>query len=219
MSDKLAYYHTLQDRSEGLFTDKGSKFICFAFPCVLESELKAEIERYRELHPKSRHVCHAWRSHPSVGISRSSDDGEPSGTAGKPMLQQLESKDLYETALVCIRYFGGIKLGTPGLIRAYKQAARDALDHGHILRKEICQHYRIHGAPESIQVLMSIAKALDMEIPGFDLQDWQWMDLKIPLDREIELVEKMRSRFEKNRYEPGNGDFVLLNCRVEKTDR
>lgn len=218
MSNKLSFYYTLKECSEGLFSDKGSKFICFAFPCTQENDLKTAIDRYRAEHPKARHVCYAWRSHPASGIIRSSDDGEPSGTAGKPMLQQLESKELYEAALVCVRYFGGIKLGTPGLLRAYKQAARVALEQGIVLKKDISQTYRIQGKPESIQMLMSIAKSLHIEVSSFDQQNWCWMEIKLPLEQEKELTEKLRSRFEKNRFEPGSGEFVLLNCKVEKMD-
>jgi uncharacterized YigZ family protein len=120
-------YHTITRESQGDFRDRGSKFPSVLFHCPDEDTLKARIEQLKKEHPQARHFCYGAVIGSKDPIERSNDDGEPSGTAGLPILNQLLSADLKNTACVVVRYFGGTKLGKPGLINAYKESATDAI--------------------------------------------------------------------------------------------
>lgn len=127
------YFKTIKDISEGLYKEKMSKFISFAIPVNNAEEAKETVKQYQKKYYDARHVCWAYM----IGTDRSefysNDNGEPSGTAGKPILGQINSYELTNILIVVIRYFGGIKLGTSGLIVAYKAAAADAIENGEII--------------------------------------------------------------------------------------
>jgi uncharacterized YigZ family protein len=123
--------------------EKGSKFLAFAYPVTNELQTQAYIQLLRKAHPKARHFCTALRLGASISIERSNDDGEPSGSAGKPILGQLKKANLTDVLIVVARYFGGTKLGIPGLIEAYKSSAADALSHARIITKMIFSVYEI----------------------------------------------------------------------------
>ena len=122
---------------EGLYTDKGSKFIASIYPVSSEEESNAILASIRKLHPKARHYCTALRLYTPVFLERISDDGEPSGSAGRPIMGQLVKHDLTQVFVVVTRYFGGTKLGIPGLIEAYKTSTADAISHAEILLRRI----------------------------------------------------------------------------------
>ncbi|TDQ79900.1 YigZ family protein [Sphingobacterium yanglingense] len=136
-------YLTLGERSEGIFRDKGSKFIAYAYPFRNEKELKEIIVELKALHPKARHHCWAYRLTTDRSVFRVNDDGEPSGTAGRPILNVLLSKDLTNVLVVVVRYFGGTLLGVPGLINAYKNATLEALAVAQIEEKTVNDIYAI----------------------------------------------------------------------------
>ncbi len=120
-------YLTLGGRGEGIFRDRGSRFLGYAFPVKNEKAFQEELQRLRKEHHGARHHCWAYRLSPDSGQFRYNDDGEPSGTAGRPIYEQILSAGVHDTAVVVVRYFGGILLGTGGLHNAYKQAAAEAL--------------------------------------------------------------------------------------------
>ncbi|KGE13305.1 IMPACT family protein [Sphingobacterium deserti] len=136
-------YFTIDTTSEGLFRDKGSKFLAYAYTFKDESLLKDILLQLKELHPKARHYCWAYRLTPDRSVFRFNDDGEPSGTAGRPILNVLLSKDITNTLIVVVRYFGGTLLGVPGLIHAYKTAAVEALTNAQIVERTVNDVYRI----------------------------------------------------------------------------
>jgi uncharacterized YigZ family protein len=136
-------YNTINATSKGLFTDRGSKFIAYAYPIQSEEEIKEYLEILKKEHWKAGHHCYAWRLGTDGNTHRANDDGEPSGTAGKPILGQLDSFEITDTLVVVIRYFGGTKLGVGGLINAYKSAAIDALKQVEIISKTIDNYYKI----------------------------------------------------------------------------
>lgn len=136
-------YLTIQEPCEGIFRDKGSKFIAYAYPFKDESNLKEIIASLKALHPKARHHCWAYRLSPDRSVFRANDDGEPSGTAGRPILNVLLSKDLTNIIVVVVRYFGGTLLGVPGLINAYKCATQDALEQASIIERTVNDVYEI----------------------------------------------------------------------------
>ncbi len=113
-------------KSEGLYKEKGSKFIAYLFPVVSDENIKNRMQEVRAEHSKARHHCYAYRLGPNGDIERANDDGEPSGSAGLPILNQIKSEELTNTLVIVVRYFGGTKLGVSGLIRAYKEATKMA---------------------------------------------------------------------------------------------
>ena len=126
-------YKTIASTSEGIYKEKGSKFLAFAIPVVSEAEIKEHIDKIKKEYYDARHHCYAYILGADKATYRINDDGEPSGTAGRPIHGQLLSKDLTNTLVVVVRYFGGIKLGVSGLITAYKAATKDALDNAVVI--------------------------------------------------------------------------------------
>jgi len=136
-------YKTISAASEGVFKDKGSKFIAYAYPIRTDEEVKAILQTLRSEHPKARHFCWALRLSPDRSIFRIQDDGEPSGTAGRPILNTLLSADITNILIVVVRYFGGTLLGVPGLINAYKTAAAEAIKEANVIEKTVNDIYEI----------------------------------------------------------------------------
>ncbi|MDO3642849.1 YigZ family protein [Mucilaginibacter sp. L3T2-6] len=136
-------YRTIEKPAESIFRDRGSKFLAFAFPVINETELKARLAILKNEHPKANHHCWAMRLTPDRSVFRLNDDGEPSGTAGRPILNTLLSHNLTNIAIVVVRYFGGTLLGVPGLINAYKTAAEEALKSATVIEKTVNDVYAI----------------------------------------------------------------------------
>ena len=164
-------YQSIAGPSEGLFKDNGSRFIALAYPVETEEEVREIVSVLRKQYHDARHHCYAYRLGYKRDVFRSSDDGEPSGTAGKPILNQILSKDVTNVCVVVTRYFGGIKLGTSGLINAYKTAARDALDNATVVEKTINEFYSLEFAYPLMNEVMRIMKeeGLEQLNPRFEL--------------------------------------------------
>ena len=165
-------YKTLAAPSEGLYKEKGSKFLAFAYPVHNLDEIKAHLEQLRKDYFDARHHCYAYILGPRKDAFRANDDGEPSGTGGRPIHGQLLSADLTDTLIVVVRYFGGILLGASGLANAYKTAARDAIDHATIVERTIDCRYRLAFAYEAMNDVMRILKDYDLkpQNPLYDMQ-------------------------------------------------
>jgi len=151
-------YYTINDTAEGIFRDKGSKFIAYAYPFKDENKLKEIIAELKSLHPKARHHCWAYRLSPDRSVFRVNDDGEPSGTAGRPILNALLSKDVTNILVVVVRYFGGTLLGVPGLINAYKTATQEALEAATIVEKTVNDVYQIDFEYLAMNDVMRVIK-------------------------------------------------------------
>jgi uncharacterized YigZ family protein len=151
-------YKTILASSEGLFKDKGSKFLSFAYPIKSESEIKDLLAGLKSEHPKARHYCWAFRLSPDRSIFRFNDDGEPAGTAGRPILNTLLSLDVTDVLVVVVRYFGGTLLGVPGLINAYKKAAIDAVENNQVVEQSIKSLYRVEFGHLRMNDIMKIVK-------------------------------------------------------------
>lgn len=121
-------YKTIEEQGEGIYTEKRSKFLAFAIPVKSVDEVKEQVDAYQKKYYDARHVCYAYRLGERGDQERANDNGEPSGTAGKPILGQIHSKELTNVLVIVVRYFGGVKLGTSGLIVAYRLAAAEALE-------------------------------------------------------------------------------------------
>lgn len=165
-------YRTLSSPSEGLYKEKGSKFLAFAYPVRTAEEVKEHLERLRRDYFDARHHCYAYILGPHKDAFRAVDDGEPSGTGGRPIHGQLLSFDLTDTLVVVVRYFGGILLGASGLASAYKAAARDALEHAAIIEKTINLRYRLSFRYETMNDVMRILKEFDLKPldPHYDIE-------------------------------------------------
>ena len=164
-------YKTIAAPSEGLYKEKGSKFLAFAYPVRTLDEVKAHLEQLRKDYFDARHHCYAYILGPRKDAFRANDDGEPSGTGGRPIHGQLLSADLTDTLIVVVRYFGGILLGASGLANAYKTAARDAIDHATIVERTIDVRYRLLFEYAAMNDVMRILKDYDLkpEQPHYDL--------------------------------------------------
>ena len=161
-------YRTIDSVSEGLYKEKGSKFIAFAIPVTSEEEVKEHLTHIKKEHHDARHHCYAYILGHTKSAYRINDDGEPSGTAGKPIHGQLLSKDLTNTLVIVVRYFGGTKLGVSGLITAYKEATKDALENAIIIEKTVNDIYRLGFEYPLMNGVMKVLK--DENIEQFNQQ-------------------------------------------------
>jgi uncharacterized YigZ family protein len=157
-------YKTIQNKSEGLFKDKGSRFISYAYPVESEDLVKIIIQEIKKAHHSARHHCYAWRIGTDEIKSRANDDGEPSSTAGKPILGQITSAGLTNILIVVVRYFGGILLGASGLIHAYKTAAADAIANAEIIEKIVRNTFEITFGYNDLNSIMQIIKNENLEV-------------------------------------------------------
>ncbi len=193
MAENIDLYKTIQAPSEGIYKEKGSKFISYAYPVYSEEEIKDIVKQLREEYYDARHHCFAWQLGTDGLRYRANDDGEPSGTAGKPIHGQLKSNELTNILVVVIRYFGGTKLGVPGLIHAYKEATIDALNNATIIEKTVDDVYEIAFDYLAMNDVMRIVKEENINITN------QQFDLNCVIEfalRQSE-VEKVINRFEK----------------------
>jgi len=157
-------YYTIKEPSEGLFKDRGSKFLGIAFPVSSEEEIKKHLAELRKLHPGANHHCYAFRLGADKQAFRANDDGEPSYTVGKPILGQIQSKDLTNILIVVVRYFGGTLLGVSGLINAYKLAAVAAINNSTIIEKTVNDFYEIRFEYQHMNEVMKIIKEQELKI-------------------------------------------------------
>lgn len=161
-------YRSIAARSEGLFKDNGSRFIALAFPVETTGQVKEIVDSLKKEYHDARHHCYAYRLGWKGDVFRANDDGEPSGSAGRPILGQIDSLGLSDVLVVVVRYFGGIKLGIPGLIRAYKTSTADALSQARIIPKIAGTCYRIRFDYLSMNAVMKVLKDMGLPQSGQD---------------------------------------------------
>lgn len=157
-------YLTIQNKSEGIYTEKRSKFLAFAHPVETIDEIKDLLTDYKKKYYDARHVCYAYMLGPERADFRANDDGEPSSTAGKPILGQINSRELTNILVVVIRYFGGVKLGTSGLIVAYREAAAEALSAATVIEKTIEETVTFTFPYVMMNSVMRVVKELNPRI-------------------------------------------------------
>lgn len=185
-------YLTLARPSEAIFREKMSKFLAFAHPASTVEEAKAVIAQYQKKYFDARHVCWAYM----LGFERtdfqSNDNGEPSGTAGKPILGQINSFGLTDTVIVVVRYFGGIKLGTSGLIAAYREAARLALEEAEIVERKVMKHISFTFPYLSMNDVMRLVKQSNLEILSQQFDNACMMSVAVRADDYNALTTRLR---------------------------
>ena len=186
-------YKTIAARCEGLYTEKRSKFIAMAIPvCTLE-DIKEELAAINKKYYDARHACYAYMLGSERKDFRANDNGEPSGTAGRPILGQINSLELTDILLVVVRYFGGIKLGTSGLYAAYKEAAAEALRTATIIEKTVDEDVSFRFEYPFMNDVMRIVKEEEPELVSQDFDNDCLMTLRIRRS----AMQKLRSRLEK----------------------
>ncbi|HBG88210.1 MAG TPA: YigZ family protein [Marinilabiliaceae bacterium] len=185
-------YRTIEHPSEGIYKEKGSKFLAFAWPIESEEEVKEKLAEMKTRYHDARHHCFAWQLGLDGMNYRVNDDGEPSGTAGKPIYGQIRSKELSNILVLVVRYFGGTKLGVSGLINAYKAAAADVLANSKIVERTVNSVISFHFPYESLNDVMKVIKEEAPEIihQKFDLSCS--IILSIRQSREEELKERLK---------------------------
>lgn len=192
----LFYFQTIEKSSEGLFKEKGSKFLAFAFPVRSEEEVKEQLEKLRKKYFDARHHCYAWVLGPRKTRFRANDDGEPNHSAGDPILGQIRSRDLTDVLVVVVRYFGGTKLGVSGLIQAYRTAADEALSNAEIIRKELTVEGRFNYPYASTTEVQRLMKDFDLVILQQEFGEACALDFQLKqslLDLFLEKVNLLQS--------------------------
>ena len=187
-------FKTISSPSEGLFKDKGSKFLAFAYPVSNEEEIGQILNSMRKEFHDARHHCYAWMLGEEKEHFRVNDDGEPSNSAGKPILGQIQSKDLSNILIVVVRYFGGTLLGIGGLMQAYKTAAKEALESAKIIKKYIHKIYLVQFKYEEMNSVMKVLK--DLRLEHFDQVFELNCSLKVRVKRSVH--EKFEKSFKLN---------------------
>ena len=186
-------YKTIEEQGEGIYTEKRSKFLAFAIPVQSLDDVKREVEAYQKKYYDARHVCYAYRLGERRELFRANDNGEPSGTAGKPILGQIDSRELTNVLVIVVRYFGGIKLGTSGLIVAYKAAAAEALDATEHIEKTINEEITLKFSYPLLNDVLRIVKEESPRIVEQVFDNECVVRLSIRLTR----MPRLRERYEK----------------------
>ncbi|MBQ6684150.1 MAG: YigZ family protein [Bacteroidales bacterium] len=184
-------YRTIKGPAEGLYKEKGSKFLAFAFPVRSTDEVKQHLEALRKEYFDARHHCFAYILGPTKDVYRVNDDGEPSGTGGRPIHGQLLSADLTDTLIVVVRYFGGVLLGASGLANAYKTAARDAIEHAEIVEKTIDVRYRLQFEYVLMNDVMRIVKEFGLTPMNQDYNLDCRLELSVRQSQSVRLYDAL----------------------------
>lgn len=185
----LYSYQTIAAPVSSLIKEKGSKFFGFAFPVQDENEIKAHLDELRNLHPKATHHCYAWRLGTDGHQFRSNDDGEPTNTAGKPILGQIDAFEITNCLVVSVRYFGGTKLGVSGLISAYRNSAKETLNMAEILVLELYQPFTISCTYELMNKAFQCINQYDGKILEQELNDECVWKIEFPAKNYESLIE------------------------------
>lgn len=180
-------YYTIQGTGSSQYKEKMSRFLSFALPAYTAEECKELIKKYQNRYHDARHVCWAYMLGPERREWQLSDNGEPSGTAGKPILGQINSMELTDVLVIVVRYFGGIKLGTSGLIQAYREAAREALENAGVKEMRQMVRLRLEVPYAKAEGVMRIVKQPDVRIVDQTFDNQCGLEIEFPLDMEAEL--------------------------------
>jgi uncharacterized YigZ family protein len=181
----MSSFKTIAKTSEGIYKEKGSKFLAFAYPVASEDQIKGILDVLKKDHPKARHICFAYRLGADKMIFRSNDAGEPHNSAGQPILGQIKSLDLTNVLVAVVRYFGGTKVGIPGLTAAYKDAARDALQNAEIMDETEQTIVTIETDYTHLSELLNFVKQNNVRILDQNLEEHCRIQVSIPKDELI----------------------------------
>ncbi len=195
MADIIDTYKTIKASSEGFYSEKGSKFISIAIPISSETELKENLQTIKKKYFDARHHVYAFVIGDRGNVYRASDDGEPANSSGMPVLGQIRSYELTNVMIVVVRYFGGTKLGVPGLINAYRTAASDALNNAEIVQKTINAKYLLSFTYDEMNFVMKCMKDFDAKITAQYFEDDCRLEFEIKLSMEESIVEALSKNY------------------------
>jgi len=181
------FYYTIEKEATAEFKDRGSKFIGYAYPIASVEGFKEKLNEVKKLHPKATHHCFAYRLGLDGNTYRVSDDGEPSGSAGRPILGQIDSKELVNVLVIVVRYFGGTLLGVPGLINAYKSAAALALQTTPIVQRQVEQALMVQFDYTQLNEIMRVVKQYNGRVVQQEMQLFCSMTVAVPRNRYTEI--------------------------------
>ncbi|WP_278378294.1 IMPACT family protein [Chryseobacterium arthrosphaerae] len=185
-------YKTIEKPIENtLLKEKGSKFLGFAYPVNNERELKAALEKVREEHPKATHHCYAFRMGLNGENYRANDDGEPSGSAGLPIYNQLLANEITNVLVISVRYYGGTKLGVSGLVKAYKESAKITLEESHIITRELETEIEIHFNFNQQNTIFTFLSKFDAKVLNFDANENCVLTASLKLAQKENISEKL----------------------------
>ena len=188
-------YYTIEKPSVAEYKDRGSRFLAFAYPIQTSEEFKKYLKALKEEHPKAAHHCFAYRIGTESINFRSGDGGEPSGSAGKPILGQIDSKNVTNIAVIVVRYFGGTLLGVPGLINAYKTVTSLALQLTPIIEKPVLALYNLEFDYTLMNEVMMTIKRFNCEVLSNEMQLFCLMEIGVPKATEENCVEKLHELY------------------------
>ena len=186
-------YRTRKEEAEGTYSEKRSKFLAFAIPVSTVDEVKTLVAEYQKKYYDARHVCYAYMLGAERKEFRANDNGEPSGTAGKPILGQINSNELTNILIIVVRYFGGIKLGTSGLIVAYRLAAAEAIAAAEIIEKTVDEDVKVKFEYPMMNEVMKVVKDMEPQIVSQDFD----MDCRMTLRIRKGEAERMKEKLKK----------------------
>jgi uncharacterized YigZ family protein len=184
-------YSTLQHPAQGVYREKGSKFLAFAYPVDSETIIKERIDHLKKEYFDARHHCFAWMLGPDKNHFRAFDDGEPNHSAGTPILGQIRSKGITNVLVVVVRYFGGVKLGVGGLIDAYKTAAENALNNSPIVEIEISENVNLQFDYLILSDIMKLVKGSGMKILEQDFSEDGNMKISVPIRQKQKFMDDL----------------------------
>lgn len=187
----MTHYYTIEKPSQAEYKDRGSRFLAYTFPIQTIDDYKKGLKALKEEHPKAAHHCSAYRLGTDGNSFRASDDGEPSGSAGKPILGQIDSKNLTNTAVVVVRYFGGTLLGVPGLINAYKTATSLALQLTPIIEKPVLVTYELQFSYDLMNEVMIFVKRYNCVVMENEAQLFCRMVIGVPKAEEAVFADRI----------------------------
>lgn len=191
----MSEFLTIDSEYQGIYKDKGSKFLAFAYPVSSEEEVKERIIFLRKIFFDARHYCYAYRLGADGERYRANDDGEPANTAGKPILGQLMARSITNVLVVVVRYFGGILLGTGGLTQAYKQAAAAALANARIVKHALTENYQLSFDYQDMNHVLKVVKDMKLEYYGLDFNQnrelYCTMNVKVKKDQSVQLKKML----------------------------
>ena len=189
-------YKEVKSHKTGIYKEKGSKFIAYSYPVFSKEDVKEKLEEVKKLEHAARHHCYAYILNPDKSAQRANDDGEPSSTAGKPILGQILSNDLTNILIVVVRYFGGVKLGVPGLIRSYKTAALYAISNSEIITKTIKEQFVVSFKYPQMNDVMRLVKEYNLEVVNTDFQIECNLIFAVAKSKSEEVVETSKKNHE-----------------------
>ncbi len=209
-------YQVIASPSEGEYKEKGSKFLAYAYPVSSLDDFEYYLEEVKSMHPKARHHCYAYRIGIDGDIYRANDDGEPSGTAGKPILGQLLSQDVSDVLVVVVRYFGGTKLGASGLINAYKTATLDAISNATKRNKVLSDQFKLTFDYAKMGHVLNVIKSLSLTITEKVFESAPFVVIEIAKSQTGSSITRLKAKLLQVSEEQINEETEIAFCKIEQ---